>query len=69
MSKMSPLDKKLQELALTEWELFCTLTGVDKTQAFVCLERQRGLSYQQIGNKLKISKQSVAERCKKCQRP
>jgi len=64
--KLKDLDKKLQELALTDFNQFCQLTGVDKIKAFVCIERAKGLTFQQIANKLGVSRQTIWKRCKKC---
>ena len=69
MSQMSPLDRRLQELALLNWELFCTYTGVNIQQAQVCLLRSQGRSLGQIAVKLSLKKravQRIAERCVPC---
>lgn len=63
---LEELDKKLHELALLDFALFCKLAGVDKMQAFVCFELKRGKSYRQIGIKLSIGKNVVYAVAKKC---
>lgn len=63
---MQELDKKLHEFALADFELFCRLTGVNKTQAYVCFELRRGLSYGQLGIKLRLGKSTVYAIAQKC---
>lgn len=64
--KFDDLDTKLQEVAVKDFSLFCEITGVDKTQAYTCLEKAKGKSIRQIANKLRISKGQAESRCKKC---
>jgi hypothetical protein len=60
------LDKKVHELAVMNFELFCKLLAVNKEQAYVCFEIQKGKSYKQIGIKMKLAKQTVYLISKKC---
>lgn len=60
------LDKRLQELALINFEYFCVLTEVNKRKAFVCIEKAGGKSLQQIANKLHIPKSTIRDIVKKC---
>lgn len=64
--KIEKLDKVLQELAIKRFEEFCMLAGVDKTQAYVCIERRSGKSFGAIAQSIGITKQAVNQRCKKC---
>lgn len=64
--KERALNQQLQELALLDFEYFCQLVGVDKKQAYICLERSKGKSLAQIGQKTGMSKQAVSQRAKKC---
>lgn len=56
---LKELDKKLQEMALVNFEVFCKMAGVDRTQAFVCFEIARGKSMRAIAMKIKIGKSTV----------
>ncbi len=60
------LDRRLQELALLNFNYFCTLTEVNKEKAIVCFEVSKGKSFRQIANKLHISKSMVFKISKKC---
>lgn len=60
------IDKRLQELALLNFNYFCTLTEVNKEKVVVCFERSKGKSFRQIANKLHISKSMVFKISKKC---
>ncbi len=60
------LDKRLQEMALIDFELFCKLLDVDKTKAFVCFEIQKKKSLKQIAIKLGVGKTAVYAIAKKC---
>ncbi|MFA6060044.1 MAG: hypothetical protein WC756_17710 [Taibaiella sp.] len=61
------LKEQLRELALLDMDKFLKLTGVDMVQIFVCKEKGKGKSFQQIANKVKLSKTAVRHRCKKCE--
>lgn len=63
---MNELDRKIQELALLDFEAFCKMAGVNKVQAFVCFEIAKGKSLQQVGIKLKIGKSTIHLISKKC---
>lgn len=60
------LDQELQTMAGVDFQKFCQLTGVNKKQAIVCLERAKGLSFAQIEIKYNIPKQTAVSICKKC---
>jgi len=66
-TKISDLDKQLQELAVLDFQKFCRITNIDKVQVFICLERKKGRSMQYIANKAKMAKSTVINRCKKCE--
>lgn len=63
---LTDLDKKLHEFALADFDLFCRLTGVNKTQAFVCFEIRKGLTYGQLAIKLDVGKSTVYAIAQKC---
>ncbi|HRO18613.1 MAG TPA: hypothetical protein PLU07_10505 [Ferruginibacter sp.] len=65
----TPLDAQLRELALTDWDAFVQLLGEDAiTKAKVCLLLNKGQSYNQVANKLQITKHQVEYMCnRKCQ--
>lgn len=65
-NKIQEMDKKLIELAANDFEQFCIISGVDKTQAYVCMERGKGKSNGVIAQSLKISRQAVSNRAKRC---
>lgn len=65
-NKLKELDEKLLKLTVDNFERFCIITGVDKIRAYICLEKQKGKSFGEIAQILGISKQAVAQRCKKC---
>ncbi len=65
------LEKQLQELATLDFQKFLQLAKVDTLQIYVCMEKQKGKTLQQIVNAakhkgLEISKTTVHDRCKKC---
>lgn len=64
--KIEKLDKALQEMAILRFEEFCMLAGVDKMQAYVCIERGSGKSFGAIAQSIGVTKQAVSQRCKKC---
>ena len=57
---------KALELALDDFEKFCKYAGVNSTQLKVCIERSKGLTLQQITNKLQIPKSTVKDICDRC---
>lgn len=57
---------KALELAIDDFEKFCKYAGVNSTQLKVCIERSKGLSLQQIANKLTIPKSTVKDICDRC---
>ena len=64
--KLNELDRKLHEMAVNNFALFCELAGINKTQAYVCFEFSKGKSYGQIGIQLKINKSTIYAIAKKC---
>ena len=65
-NKIAKLDKILIELSTKNFEEFCIIAGVDKVQAYVCLERKAGKSFGEIGQSIGLTKQAIQQRCKKC---
>ena len=65
-NNLRKLDIRLQELAKSNFDSFCQMTGVDKIQAYVCLEKSRGRTDGSIANSLGITRQAVSARNKKC---
>lgn len=65
---MTDLDKKLQEIAVMNWQQFVDLVGEDAIlTAKVCLLRQDKKSYTQIQQKLGLSEKQVRyAACNKC---
>lgn len=66
-NKLSPdvKDTALQ-LAIQDFEKFCSYARVNSKQLKVCIDRDKGLSYQQIANKLRISRsyvKKISDRC------
>lgn len=66
--KMTELDKKLQEIALSNWQQFVQLVGEDAiTSAKICLLRQNNASYGEIKNRLGITTDQARYGCNKCE--
>ena len=63
---LEKLDRKLLEMALLDFERFCKIGKIDRTQAYICLELERGKSNGEIGAKLGKRRQTIAERGKRC---
>lgn len=63
---MTELEKHLQELAVTDWNKFIELTGIDTVQVSICLQRKKGKSMRQIAQKTGMPVGTVQRRCKKC---
>lgn len=64
---MTELDKKIQEIALMNWEQFVQIIGKDAiVAAKVCLLRQNKKSYGEISNKLSITESQARYACNKC---
>lgn len=64
--RLEKLDKQLKEIAAQNFEDFVTLTGLDRTQAFVCLQHGKGQSLAIIARMVGVSKQAIWKRCKRC---
>lgn len=64
--KFDDIDRRLQELAVTDFALFCEVANVDKKKIIVCMDRSEGKSLQQIANKYGIPKATVQSICEKC---
>ena len=54
------------QLAIQDFEKFCKLAGVNQNQLKICIERERGLSMQQIATKLNIPKATVQDAVNRC---
>lgn len=54
------------QIAIQDFNKFCKMSGVNMNQLKVCIERERGLSLQQIANKLKIGKDTVYAMTNRC---
>lgn len=59
MAEPNKIHEALLEVAVQNFEEFCALTKFDATRAYVCLLKTKGLSYQQIANKLNMSRDEV----------
>ena len=57
---------KALEMAINDFEKFCKFAGVNSNQLKVCIEREKGLTLQQIANKLRIPKSTVNDICDRC---
>lgn len=65
---MTDLDKRLQEMAVMNWQQFVSLIGTDAiVLAKVCLLRQSKKSYGEISNKLGITEHQARYGCNKCE--
>jgi len=65
---ITELDRRLQEMALLNWQQFTALVGEDAiTGAKICMLRQKQKSYGEIMLHLRVSKQNVRTGCKKCE--
>lgn len=60
------IDRQLQEMALTQWEDFKKLLGIDPTNFIICKERKGGKSYNQIAIATKTHREKVRRVCKVC---
>jgi len=64
------LDKELQQLALVDWATFVDLIGNDSiVSAKICMLKSRGLSLNQISNRLSVTRRVAQVRCEKCTKP
>jgi hypothetical protein len=64
---MTELDKKLQELALKDWDQFVILIGQDSiVSAKICILRKGDKSYGEIVNRLGVSYKQARTACNKC---
>jgi hypothetical protein len=63
---LEKLDKRLLDIALNNFELFCLIAGVDKERAFICLEKRGGKSVRQIQIATGIPRSTIGSICKKC---
>lgn len=65
--RVTDLDKKLQEMALMDWNHFVDLVGEDAINAAkVCLLRKDEKSYGEICNRLGLTKKQARYACGKC---
>ena len=60
------VDRQLREIALTDWNKFKEITGLDLTKFLVCAKRKEGKSLNQISQITKIHRSSVNRICKTC---
>ncbi len=66
--RMTELDKKLQEMAVSNWEQFALLVGGEAILAAkICLLRQGKASYGEIENRLGITRDQSRYGCNKCE--
>lgn len=64
---VTELDKKLQEMALTNWSQFVQLVGEDAiVAAKMCMLRQDKRSYGEISVKLGLTHDQARYGCSKC---
>lgn len=64
---MNPeIEKRLKELALSDWDEFLRVSGIDTTNSIICLERKKGKSWGQISTIVNLSKGAVRNRYKAC---
>lgn len=64
---MTDLDKKLLEIANSNWQQFVAMVGDDAIMAAkICLLRQSNKSYGEISNKLGVTKEQARYACGKC---
>lgn len=63
---MTDVEKFLQELAVTDWNKFVQITGLDTLQVSICQQRKKGKSIRQIARKTGMPPASIQSRCKKC---
>lgn len=57
---------ELRQLALTNFDKFLEVTGVDLTTLKICKQHERGKSLQQIANLMQMPKTTISRRCKVC---
>lgn len=60
------IESFLKNLALTDWNKFMDVIGIDATQMTICVEKEKGKSWQQIANKVNLPKSTVRNRYKQC---
>jgi len=65
-STIPDLKSKALEMALNDFDTFCSYAAVDKTQLSVCILRNKGLSLGQIGLKLEIPRSTVKDIVDRC---
>ena len=66
--RMTELDKKLQEMAVSNWPQFAQLVGEDAIlSAKICMLRLNNSSYGEIENRLGITTNQARYGCNKCE--
>ena len=60
------VDRQLRELAMTRWEDFKKVTGLDTTNFIICTKRQEGKSIRQIAMITKLKRDKVHRMCQVC---
>lgn len=67
MSQLTPLEQKLREIAILNWDQFAKLIGEKAIlDAKICLLRQSGKSWAEICNKLDVLPNKARYACKNC---
>lgn len=66
MSIEEEVKNELQQLALTDWNKFLSITGIDVSSLEICKRRKKGQTLQQIANAMQMPRSSVQSRCKTC---
>jgi len=65
---MTELDKRLREMALTNWDQFVSLIGDDAVlKAKICMLRKQKASYGQISMRLGVTERQAQYGCQKCE--
>lgn len=54
------------DMAINDFDKFCKYAGINTTQLKVCIERNKGLTFGQISQKLNVPKSTVRNICDRC---
>jgi len=60
------IEKELREMAVTDWNKFKMITGLDIVQYTICKQKKKGTSIRAIANRMKMPRTTINDRCKKC---
>ena len=63
---MTDKERELRELALTRWDDFVVLVGLDVSDYEICIKRKEGKSVRQIARSVAKSKSKVHRICQVC---